>query len=359
MTLRDYLVEGLVTNGGGCRTYDMHVLVSEERKSGRLYPYWGGKVKVWMRDVVVLLSEEGKMTCGIEAAVYRIPEKEKGMVYISKVDSTGHGTRPSVTSLMVRRFVSYFGRKNEFMGGGGIREVWVHVFARAQGEYLFLGSQGWKGKRVLNGSELCGWWKKCLGGVEGEGVKRWYLIAGMNEGEREVGWEYGFKEEEGHLGRLVPSFEDDPKSRFLDELEVNGEIGRINLEEFWERMGFRQECIGSLTAFYTLLFSKEEEEEEEEEEEILQGQVGEKMIQRILDLLKTGGLDFSTIEKATRATHIIQTTIQRLCSLQYLFIYASVITTSTSTTTTTTTTTTPLPTHVTTLVPRRKIRLPS
>jgi regulator of Ty1 transposition protein 109 len=388
--LRDFLLDGLSSSPiPGKRRFHLHVLVSAERRCGSLFPYASSdgrrkqKVRVGVRDIVVILSEEkgnqdddtrpGRViTCGIEAALYRIPQTSSGILYVSKVDSTGHGMKPSVTGVLVRRFLSFFvdvEARGRWMGGDTVKNLWVHVFARAQGEYLFFGSKEWKGKRVLGDVGLCGWWKRCLGDVgdedEGRGVRirRWYLMPGLNEREAEEAlgkrdgkgkWEYGHPygqkdvelpcppgddgEGEGYLGRVIPYFEDDPKSRFLDELANDeggllrsperkkprleksskrvGEIGRVGADEFWERMGFRQECVaGAVTGFYTMVVwgGCEGEGSEGAIGKAKRGEVSDKIVERVLDLLKCGVVEFSTEEKAERATEVVENAIRGLC----------------------------------------------
>ena len=385
--LRDFLLEGLSSSHPaipGKRTFHLHVLMSTERRCSTLFPYASGrrrpKVKVLAKDIVVILSEgkekveeEGKgrdrvMICGIEAALYRIPQTTSGILYVSKVDSTGYGTKPNVTGVLVRRLISYF--IDEWMDGDRVRYLWVQLFARAQGEYLFLGSKSWKGKRILGDVGLCGWWKRCLGDIKGqEGevrMRRWYLMAGLSETEAEEAlgageggnkgvWEYGHpygqkevplpcpegEEGEGYLGRIIPNFEDDPKSRFLEELgndEVvrmrsperkrariekegegekrkGGEMGKVGVEEFWERMGFRQECVsGAVTGFYTVLAWRGTKRVRKGN---IVGEVREKTVERILGLLKSGLIEFSCEEKAKKATLIVENTIRGLCESVY------------------------------------------
>ena len=421
--LRDFLLEGLLSSHPaipGKRTFHLHVLMSTERRCSTLFPYASGrrkqKVKVVVKDILVILSEgkekveEGTgrdrvMTCGIEAALYRIPQTTSGILYVSKVDSTGYGTKPSVTGVLVRRLISYF--IDEWMDGDRVRYLWVQLFARAQGEYLFLGSKEWKGKRILGDVGLCGWWKRCLGDIKGqEGevrVRRWYLMAGLGETEAEAAlrsgeggkkgvWEYGHpygqkevplpcpagEEGEGYLGRIIPKFEDDPKSRFLEELgndeggrmrsperkrarlekegegerekRGGGEILKVGVDEFWERMGFRQECVsGAVTGFYTVIAWRRNERGVVERE--VEGEVSWKTVERILGLLKSGGTDFSSEEKAERGTFMVENTIKGLCSTVYdEHVYGTVSINN------------PYPvkltgrelSHVTKLVPRRK-----
>ncbi len=85
-----------------------------------------------------------------------------------------------------------------------------------------------------------------------------------------------------NLGCVIPSFDDDPKSRFMDEIAYTtdgelrspkpkraktegggdavrtalGELGAVSADEFWERMSFRQECVaGAVTGFFTVVVS--------------------------------------------------------------------------------------------------------
>jgi len=144
--------------------------------------------------------------------------------------------------------------------------VFVQLFARSQGQYLFANSSSGGGKRVVGGLRLCGWWKgvyedvarRILGdgvgvrdgrgrGVEGEGeggggggVGLSYLLPSYSESEAAgmlgapkralpdgVRWSYAppcsipilmRTNSESSLATLIPSLPDDPRSRFLTEL---------------------------------------------------------------------------------------------------------------------------------------------
>jgi len=67
---------------------------------------------------------------------------------------------------------------------------------------------------------------------------------------------------------LIPHFPDDPKSRFLDELDdemsrsqakASGEWKTVkSLDVFWEMMAFRQECsAGRMVGFIWVVFTPE------------------------------------------------------------------------------------------------------
>ena len=100
------------------------------------------------------------------------------------------------------------------------------------------------------------------------------------------------------LATLIPSLPDDPKSRFLDQLvadsappdqsprksvmverkgaskkerdedekmDAHFALSRVTPEDFWERMGFRQECSsGDVTGFFTLFVDSSTTETETE-----------------------------------------------------------------------------------------------
>jgi regulator of Ty1 transposition protein 109 len=165
--------------------------------------------------------------------------------------------------------------------------LWIHLFARSQRQYLFPNSADHPNKKPLGDVALCKWWKNLLGHVAknvedtnqatratGEdframsrsessvniikvhSTRLFYLLPGQSEQEvtyllREaqaspVGWIYSHPYEmyaetglpfpsdthdkispEGRgprpLASLIPHFEDDPKSRFLDELAATSE----------------------------------------------------------------------------------------------------------------------------------------
>lgn len=330
--LRDHLLEALSRHPGR-RTFHVHVLVSAPEKTSELYPYATPRVrKVYLQQVLVILSEEeeGKarvIVAGIEAAVYRIPQTSSGILYVSKVDSTGQAAAPSPTGLLVRSFVGYY--VNPKTRPIEARYLWVQLFARAQEQYLFLGSKEWKGKKALGDVKLCGWWKTCLErvveqveGDEDVKVKMYYVLPGYSEREAEEmirnkggrKWEYGHPYDqtevpmpcpegrERPLGRTIPHFEDDAKSRFLDEM--GSEMERVSNEEFWERMSFRQECAaGAVTGYFTVVVWGGGTRPGSET-----GQVSRELKKRIMGMLGSG-MDFSSPERAARATAMLE----RMC----------------------------------------------
>ena len=362
------------------------------------------------------------LVTAIEAAVYTIPSSSSLILYIAKVDTTGQGLRPSPTSRLVRALIRYFVDPTREGGLSGLQRVWVHVFARAQGQYLFPNSTDYAGKKPLADVRLCSWWKRVLedvsqetvgckdgseneSGVAGdkERLGMWYILPGMSELEAkqtlgelstmstastlQKRWVYGHPyaqtdvplpyvpnringggEIRYNLGHLIPSFDDDPKSRFMDEIactaqvielppspkkrkvransaagskeeeekkekekdkdkekekskdkeeRIPGELAKVTPDEFWERMSFRQECIaGAVTGFFVVAFSwpvvDDGTSRSVSQPQPQPGQVSHHLIRRIVTTLQTGH-DFGTPERAQRSTELLEGAIKGLC----------------------------------------------
>ncbi|KAG6895786.1 hypothetical protein C0992_012573 [Termitomyces sp. T32_za158] len=327
-TLRETLLEAL-QGLTGTREFQLHVLVTSARKDSGLYRYARPRPRVLVQDVLVLVAEEGaagggrKFVLGIEAQVYTLPETESGIVYISKVDTTGQGAGPSATRAVVCAFMGYY--VDVATRPAGMGRVWVQLFARAQGQYLFANSAEWEGKRALSDVKLCGWWK----GVFEEVARRdgsarlYYVLPGYGEGEAvqmlPAGgrWEYGHPSVTNgeNLAHVIPSFEDDPKARFLDELagggagkRKRGELERVGPGEFWERMSFRQECVaGAVTGFFALGVAGAALGAAQTDEAV------PVQVHRRIRTLLTTKVEFSSVERSVRGTEIVESAIRGLC----------------------------------------------
>ncbi|KAF8194237.1 histone acetylation protein-domain-containing protein [Pholiota molesta] len=519
--LRDHILEALASHPG-TREFHVHALVSAPRRTGDLFPFATPRSpRVWVQDILVLLSEQPLdggatgsssgagnahqadeddgtpprprtpppktqrppriLVSAVEAALYIVPSTACGILYVSKVDSTGYAAAPSPTARLVRAVLSYFidPATRPAPARELVRHLYVHVFARAQAQYLFSASADWEGKKPLGDTGLCAWWRRVLGRVAGEVVERnqkasekedgekkkeeegglkvkmYHILPGFGALEAEhalrnatpagaadvtlpVGlqWVYGHpyaqtdgtplpcpqppaptEAEEGdglkrrngygnlNLGCIIPSFDDDPKSRFMDEIAYTtdgelkspqrkrartavevvgrtgksgsdaalpaigdvlagpknsasleargkgleegrnaeegggsvpvivgaekekererplGELGKVTPDEFWERMSFRQECVaGAVTGFFTLVVSTGGRGEGEGTggggaAAVLgpqTGQVPGQVHKRILTTLLTG-VEFSTRERAAKATETVEGAIRGLC----------------------------------------------
>ncbi|KAI0338938.1 hypothetical protein BDW22DRAFT_1308989, partial [Trametopsis cervina] len=403
--LRDHLLASL-EKLPGTREFHIHVLVSAPRKHTDLFPYAHPRPRVYLQDILVLLSEQEKLdgprvfVTALEANVYNVPSISCGIVYISKVDSTGQGISPSPTPPLVKAFLSYYA--NPSTRPVKVDTLWLQLFARAQGQYLFPNSSEFAGKHPLTDIKLCAWWKRIFGHVAEETTKQveegklglFYLLPGLNELEaintlqfasaapviplpaatNPVPWKYGHQYSQSeiplpcpsskgqlNLGHFIPSFDDDPKSRFIDEIahttdepgvrsperkrsrtisendedggkpvsvadkegkkeggKVRGELGKVSADEFWERMSFRQECIaGAITGFFTLGIHVPpppggSHPTSPSPLAPQPGQVAPNLVRRIVASLLNGH-EFSTAERAVRATETLEAAIKGLC----------------------------------------------
>lgn len=219
-------------------------------------------------------------------------------IFVAKADSTGYLPRlpssrgsPSPIRAASTALLSFL---VETRRRPGVQCV-VSLFARSQSQYLFPGSADNGGKHVLDDRGLVRWWCRALAPLVREppagalrpwgSVKGYLLVPGLEAAETrayirgEDAWVLGHPLELiSHRCRagaeipprcLVPSFPDDPKARFRDELdeEAAGSAGLRgkgawrsvrSLGQFWDMMEFRQECSsGRLTGFMWVVFDDE------------------------------------------------------------------------------------------------------
>ncbi|KAL7280171.1 hypothetical protein ACG7TL_006590 [Trametes sanguinea] len=438
MSLRDKLLAALA-DLPGTRTFHLHVLTSAPRKHNGLFPYVQPRPRTYLQDVFILLSEQFTpdspriLVTAIEASVYNIPATSSGVLYISKVDSSGHATAPSPTAALVRAFLTYYA--DPTTRPIAVEHLWIQLFARAQGQYLFPNSADFEGKRPLSDVKLCAWWKRIFSEVaaavearlKGSGrVRLYYILPGYAELEAahslghalsrslptdspaaSVQWTYGHPysqtdiplpcpgsqkgDEQAHLGHFIPWFDDDPKSRFVDEIahtsnsegvrspqrkrprastssrtegeaksvkerekekdgveekdrekdkdghrKASGELAQVSPDEFWERMSFRQECVaGAVTGFFAMGISTpalaEDKEKTSQPSPLAPqpGQLAPRLVRRIVATLMNHH-EFSTRERAVRATETLESAIKGLCEDDAPVIPASAPAPSTS-----------------------------
>ena len=404
--LRNYLLAAL-QKLPGTREFHLHVLVSAPRKHTGLFPYAHPRPRVYLQDIFVLLSEQEKpdsqriFVTALEVNVYNAPATSCGIVYISKVDSTGQGILPSPTPALVKAFLTFYA--DPTTRPIQVNTLWLQLFARAQGQYLFPNSADYPGKKPLTDVKLCAWWKRIFGHVAEELAGRvkeaklglYYVLPGLNELEaintlhfaapiaavptpdkpHPTEWVYGHQYSQTqlplpcppsknglNLGHFIPSFDDDPKSRFIDEIaftteepgvrsperkrsrtfsdkdeesskpvsaadkegtkdkeeKIQGELGKVSADEFWERMSFRQECIaGAVTGFFALGIHVPPAEggpptSAPSPLAPQPGQVPPNLVRRLVASLLNGH-EFSTTERAVRATETLEGAIKGLC----------------------------------------------
>ena len=226
-------------------------------------------------------------------------------VFISKADSSGfisglHSRTgsPSIPQTVTRIFLDYLikPRLNN-------KRLILSLFARSQNQYLFPGSIENAGKHVLDDRQLIRWWSRVLDSIwrpydirqstasrnKPYTVTAHVVVPGCDKGETRAffpashvhdlsppKWINGYPMEQLSLDTtmplrcLIPRLPDDPKSRFLDDLDGNyvgsdGEWRSVKtMEQFWEMMSYRQECsAGRLVGFIWVVFSHGSAEEEQ------------------------------------------------------------------------------------------------
>jgi regulator of Ty1 transposition protein 109 len=408
--LRDYLLDGL-RDIPGTREFHIHVLVSSPRKFQGLYPFAQPRPRAYLQDILVLLSEQSAgsprvFTTAIEACVYNVPTTSCAIFYVSKVDSTGQSTSPSPAATLVRSLLTFYA--DPTTRPVSANHLWIHLFARAQSQYLFPNSADYSGKHPLSDVKLCAWWKRVLSQVAdavnarasaNAVIRLYYVLPGFSQLEAEYSmqratiapstsdapgpsWIYGHPysqtdiplpcpaptsdvHKQQNLGHFIPTFDDDPKSRFMDEIgcaaadtegirspprkrartavqhgnaadvpkeavaekerqggkeeRILGELRRVSADEFWERMSFRQECVaGAVTGFFVAGFSCPSSSQSDSGTSSpsplapLPGQVSCQLNKRVLSTLMTG-LEFSTVERSIKATETLEESIRGLC----------------------------------------------
>jgi regulator of Ty1 transposition protein 109 len=213
-------------------------------------------------------------------------------LFVSKADSTGYlhllnlpkGT-PSPLREISATFLQYLLEQRR---RPNTRSV-ISLFARAQDQYLFPGSVEYSGKHVLDDRGLVRWWCRVLNPLvesspskssQWDSVRGYLIVPGLDAHETrsyipkgaKAPWTIGHPlcEISRYSGGvpprcLIPHFPDDPKSRYLDELDdeiskgQNSDSGQWksvkSIDQFWDMMAFRQECsAGRLVGFIWIVF---------------------------------------------------------------------------------------------------------
>ncbi|KAG9099410.1 hypothetical protein FS749_001330 [Ceratobasidium sp. UAMH 11750] len=292
-SLRDFVASEL-EKLPGTRTLTLHTLISSPQRELELFPYSKNErnQKISSQNILLLVAEtitpdssdstdptntSRIFVAALEATLYLFPGTSSSILYIGKIDTTGFSkTIPSPARTLARATIDYYARPHTRPPECGQR-VWVHLFARAQSQYLFPDSSVWKGKRVLGDAGLVRWWWSLLGDVardvatinEGQssfdGTRLWYILPGFTELEAyhtlssgssfkmaqssELPWVYGHPYNDPlvifpllgkplepvlvstgsnsaadhpsktlSIASLIPIFPDDPKARFMGEI---------------------------------------------------------------------------------------------------------------------------------------------
>jgi regulator of Ty1 transposition protein 109 len=216
----------------------------------------------------------GLLIAALEVQLFTSPSTSTTTIYIAKADSSGYSlpstlpSRPYTKTLVASYLSFYLSRPTR-----PTKNVDVHLFARSQKQYLFPDSGDLENRRerkkVLGGGGLCRWWKGVFEeavkmgkeGKEGEGrneereLRLSFVIPGSSAAEADQtmglsgeasiasskpGWTYSLLHlptaitptssstslpsisisTKPSLADLIPTFEDDPRTRFLAELSL-------------------------------------------------------------------------------------------------------------------------------------------
>ncbi|WPH03869.1 histone acetylation protein-domain-containing protein [Acrodontium crateriforme] len=229
-------------------------------------------------------------------------------IFVSKADSTGYlpQHKPSAVKSICSAYLKWL--SNRLRHKNPSRKLVISLFARSQSQYLFPGSAENSSKHVLDDRQLIKWWARVLHPIlanqsnqtspnnkpEYQGymtvpdydkseLRSFFPRESLASGRQH--WIAGHPLEELAEARkvspaapprcLLPRFPDDPKSRFMEDLDEevgisdeskihaspskrkDGKWSSIHdLARFWEAMEFRQECSsGRSVGFLWLVMS--------------------------------------------------------------------------------------------------------
>jgi regulator of Ty1 transposition protein 109 len=252
-----------------------------------------------------LPSGQHVLVFAMEVLIY----SSQGLVtmFVSKADSTGHlpQRRPSPIKSIATTFMWWLATGQRQLTKSTGTKIVISLFARAQSQYLFPGSADHGKKHVLDDRQLIRWWARVLDplfpkedvsqdldlhgymtvpGYHGTETKS-FFPSKPHSSEKSQNWTPGNPLIELAEARgvpetapprcLLPRFPDDPKARFMQDLD--DEVGLVedagslavaspskqkssrwksisDLERFWEAMEFRQECSsGRVVGFLWLV----------------------------------------------------------------------------------------------------------
>lgn len=282
------------------------------------------------------VSYDGILCFAIELLVYITTAKhpvtgkshKDSTFFVSKADSSGYlpssvasfqpkespGIKDSTSRTISTAFLEHVVREHR-LAHPKIRKSTISLFARSQGSYLFPDSESNPNKHILNDRALIRWWCRVLDPIlqsfceEGgtDKASAYLLVPGFDKYETMAlfppktrqpalypnakRWVHGHPLREDPARQLtvrevIPHFPDDPKARFLVELDaantgVSGSWKQVKrtgtagggwasvktLDQFWEFMGFRQECSsGASTGFIWIVIDKKKRINETKEQ---------------------------------------------------------------------------------------------
>ncbi|KAK9455379.1 histone acetylation protein-domain-containing protein [Dipodascopsis uninucleata] len=212
---------------------------------------------------LILLSHKEIHLLALELVIYN--STDSTTIFIAKADSTGYadisegeGARINIR-LAIEQILRVFIR---VVSRSGILTR-ICLFARTQPQYLFRESGKNRGKHILNDRELTKWWMKVNTSLLSEfstlNSARIH-IPGFEKSDMRSFLLSDPRWEEGHIfcngldqaKELalchIPHFPDDPKSRFLEFLVVEGRSETTTVGQFFLELQMRQEFLLGVVA---------------------------------------------------------------------------------------------------------------
>ncbi|KAI5924205.1 histone acetylation protein-domain-containing protein [Camillea tinctor] len=284
---------------------DGQVEPTERRPSKPLKTYCEKHFLAVSIDIADVDSGSPKQVIILGLEIYIYTTAFSTIIFVAKADSTGYLhllSLPKGTPSPIREITAAFMNFLVATRRRHSKQLVVNLFARAQSQYLFPGSVKNKGKHVLDDRGLVKWWCRVLnplleeedGNHSDRARKGWgrihgyLIIPGLDNYETRAflprtsgaskNWTLGhpleqmspYSQDPATFGSnipprcLIPTYPDDPKARFVDELEeATSEKAKLlggwktprTLDQFWEMMAFRQECSsGRMTGFVWVVF---------------------------------------------------------------------------------------------------------
>ncbi|KAJ3013709.1 UNVERIFIED_CONTAM: hypothetical protein HDU68_000576 [Siphonaria sp. JEL0065] len=143
-------------------TFTVHTLTAPFFKAQPLFSN-SGEVTFAAPTLRFLEGESGVFSVALKVSEFCIGRRL--LVYVEKIDSSGFGLhkRAGAARALVANYVAdLVSRRDRGISEFEYNQISIHVFARAQPQYLFADSAWNSDKRILTDSELVSWWAKTL-----------------------------------------------------------------------------------------------------------------------------------------------------------------------------------------------------
>ncbi|KAG2184888.1 hypothetical protein INT43_000801 [Umbelopsis isabellina] len=179
--------------------------------------------KVHRLIIVAHERSNGKpaLVCGLEAMEYKMKTTDAApsIAYVSKIDTTGYKAPAPITAILIESYLS------------SLKECNIHIFARAQPQYLFPESVKNASKRAQSDRGLIAWWLRAISNTPfSSTIDAWWNVPGVDDEDsakreirvthkiesQQIRWHYGYPyDDTADAKSVIPNFPDDAKARLL------------------------------------------------------------------------------------------------------------------------------------------------